>query len=158
MVIQSKWQTALSAADVRRVGGKCRFVSCFIADSVALSAVRGENGPEHPDSGFRIIRSTTQRLAKLIQQTEEHMLPRIPRQQPIDYPPPRRKNLHRNPHHRNAKRAKVHPQQLPFLLLVQVPPTARLRQHQRAPGLQTPGQRSHHHVALRHTGSGGIYG
>jgi hypothetical protein len=38
----------------------------------------GCGGPEHPDSGFKGIRSTTQRPAKLAQQREEDVLPRVP--------------------------------------------------------------------------------
>ena len=85
----SKCLMALSAADVGSVGKEWRFVSCFMSNSVARCAVGGENGPEHPDSGFRTPRSTTQRPVKLVQQTEEHMLPRIPCQQPINNPSPR---------------------------------------------------------------------
>ena len=71
-------------AAVRGVG-----LSCFISDSVATRAVRGGGGPEHPDSGFKDVLSATQRPAKLVQQTEEDVLPGIPRQQPIDDLPPR---------------------------------------------------------------------
>jgi len=79
-------------------------------------AVEGENGPEHPDSGFTDAASATQRLTKLVEQAEEDMLPRIPRQQPIDDSPPCREDLHRNVHHRVPKRGEVHPQQLPFFV------------------------------------------
>jgi hypothetical protein len=80
---------------------------------VALSAVQGENGPEHPDSGFEAVTSATQRLAQVIEQTEEDLLPRIPCQEPADDPPPRREDLRRNFHHRASKRNEVHAQQLP---------------------------------------------
>jgi hypothetical protein len=43
--------------------------------SVALSAVGGECGPDHPDSGFKGVASTTQWAAKLIDETEEDVLP-----------------------------------------------------------------------------------
>ena len=115
------------AAEPPRPERRFRVVSCFMSDSVALSAVQGENGPEHPDSGFKALPSATQRLAKLIEQAEEHMLPGIPRQQPIDDPPSRREDLRRNPHHRLPKRAEVHPQQFPFLLPTLLPPASPTR-------------------------------
>jgi hypothetical protein len=87
------------ADDAAEPGERFRMVSCFMSDSAALGAVQGESGPEHPDSGFKAPSSTTQRLAKLIQQTEEDVLPSIPRQQPIDDPPPRRGDLRRDFHH-----------------------------------------------------------
>ena len=146
MVVLSKYRTTPSAASANNVGGRCRFVSCFISDSVALSAVQGSCGPEHPDSGFKLPLSATQRPGKLIQKTEENMLPRIPRQQPIHDLSSRRENLRRNIHHRRPKRAEVHPQQPPLFFLMHLLPTARLRQHQRRPGFQAPGQRRHHHV------------
>lgn len=102
-------------------------MSCFIANSVARSAVRGGGGPERPDSGFKAAASATrrprqpiQRFAQLIEQSEEHRLPRIPRQQAADYPPARRKNLRGNRHHRVTKRGEIHPQQLSFLFATQV--------------------------------------
>ncbi len=51
--------------------------------------------------------SAAQRSGKLIQKTEENMLPGIPRQQPIYNPSSRRENLRRNIRHRGAKRAEV---------------------------------------------------
>ena len=132
-----------NAGVVRHVGRIGRFCGLL---HFGLGAVRGEIGPEHPDSGFMEPRSTTQRCAKLVQQAEKHMPPRIPRQQPIHDPPIGRENLSRNPHHRGEERAELHPQQLPFLFPVPPLPTACFRQHQRRPRLQAQRQRRHHHV------------
>ena len=54
MVVLSKYRTIPSAANADNVGGRCRFVLCFMSDSVAHGAVQGSCGPEHPDSGFKL--------------------------------------------------------------------------------------------------------
>ena len=51
--------------------------------SAIIPTYRGCGGPEHPDSGFSAVRSTTQGLGELVQEAEEDVLPRIPPQQPI---------------------------------------------------------------------------
>jgi hypothetical protein len=80
VVFQSQCRAGLSAADAVEAGEALRVVLFLMSNSVALDAVKGEDGPEHPDSGFKKPLSATQRPAELIQQTEQHMLPRIPRQ------------------------------------------------------------------------------
>ena len=147
MVVRSKCRTTPSAASVDNVGGRRRFVSCFISDSAALSAVQGSCGPEHPDSGVDGKTLTSQRPAKLVQQSEENVLPRIPRQQPTNHPSARRDDLRRHLNHRAPERRKIHPQQSLLLFPAILPPTTVLRQHQSRPRLQTPRQRTHHHIS-----------
>jgi hypothetical protein len=67
MVLESECRMVPSAADSAEVGESLRVVSCFMSDSVALGAVEGEHGPEHPDSGFKVASSATQRRLELIE-------------------------------------------------------------------------------------------
>jgi hypothetical protein len=55
------------AADAAEVGGWLQVVLFLMGDSVARSAVGGEHGPEHPDSGFKVASSATQRCMELIE-------------------------------------------------------------------------------------------
>ena len=93
------------AAGAAGAGDGVRIVSCFIVDSVALSAVGGEGGPEHPDSGFKACCFSNAAGGEVDPAAEEDVLPRIPRQQPVDDPPARREDLGGNLHHRVAERA-----------------------------------------------------
>jgi len=77
-------RSAPRPAEALELGERLRVVSCFVADSVALGVVGGAEGLEHPDFGFEAIASATQRLAELIEQSEEEESPAIPRQQPTD--------------------------------------------------------------------------
>jgi len=55
------------AADAAEVGGLLRVVLFLVGSSVARSAVGSEHGPEHPDSGFKVASSATQRYLELIE-------------------------------------------------------------------------------------------
>jgi len=83
MGFRSEYRVGLSAAGAVEAGEGVRVVLFLMSDSIARRAVGGETGPKHPDSGFRMPRSTTQRPAELVQEAEEHLLPRIPPQQPV---------------------------------------------------------------------------
>ena len=127
-----------------------------MSNSAALSAVQGEDGPERPDSGFKAVPSATQRLAKLIQQTEEDVLPRAPRQKPIDDPPARREDLRRDFYHRVPKRAEVHPQQCSLFLPATLLPTTFFqwrRQHR-----HDPIEEQHAVLCQKLRGHAGYYG
>ncbi len=89
MVVLSKYRTTPSAAGAATSGGGvglCR-VSCRTRLHSVRFRVNADRSIQTPAS--RLPLSATQRPAKLIQQTEENMLPRIPRQQPIHDLPPR---------------------------------------------------------------------
>jgi hypothetical protein len=58
---------APSAADAAEVGETFRVVLFLMGNSVARSAVRGDGGPEHPDSGLEVTSSATQRCMELIE-------------------------------------------------------------------------------------------
>ena len=112
----------------------------------AFGVAEGGGGPTRPYVGFRGLQSTTKRQSKLIEKAKEHVLPRIPRQQPIDDPPPATNNLCGHLDHGSAEGGEFHAQQFAFLVGVLFLPTALLGQRQGSPGFQAPGQRGHHHV------------
>jgi len=66
MRFRAKYQTILSTAGAEKVGIRLQVLSILMLNSVARSAVKGENGPEHPNSGFGMPRLTTKRSANLV--------------------------------------------------------------------------------------------
>ena len=74
----------------------------------SLRLWRGRGGPEHPDSGVKVLASASQRLANLAEQAKEHVLPWVPCQQTAENLPPATDNLRRHLDQRPSKRGKVH--------------------------------------------------
>ena len=73
-------------------------------------AVEGGGGPEHPNSGFGMRWLPVLIRLEIIEQTEEHSLPRIPSKEPIDNLPARAHNLGRYIDDGVAVGREVHPQ------------------------------------------------
>ena len=81
-----------------------------------LSAVRwpvriGASGPRLQETSA----STQPAALQPLHQPQEHPLPRIPRQQPVDQPPAAPHDLARHLDHRRTERRELHPQQRPLL-------------------------------------------
>src|SRR5271169_1546923 len=78
---------------------------------------------------------------QVLDQAEENWQVRVPRQQPVHQAPPRLHDLARQPHKSVDERPELQPQH-PTLLgaMLLLPATSLLRQQQRPPRLQVPGQ------------------
>src|ERR1700758_1209651 len=92
----------------------CRlfYLAWSISTSRLACASSRRGGPEHPDSGFKELPSTTQ----LVQRPEKHPLPRIPVRQAIDQLPARTHDLARHTHEGIHKGLELHAQHPLFVL------------------------------------------
>src|SRR5580698_148896 len=105
----------------------------------------------HSDRGIRtptsVARFSTQlALVQSLYQSEEHALPRVPGQKPVDQSSCGPHDLARHLDESRTVSRELHPQEGPFLGLVFGLVPRRYWYQQGTPGLEAPRQRPHHHV------------
>src|SRR5215472_15394959 len=129
------------AADPRLTGPNPSFTS---PTPFLRSMAATDRGIRTPTSVSNL--STQPACVQPLDQPEEHPLPRVPRQEAVNQLAAGPDELARHPQERLAVGRELHPQQRAPLRLVLGTVPRRHRDQQRAPGLEAPGQRAHHHV------------